>query len=81
MKFRNMYFYEDGLKFMHDVSPMKYLPNTKLTENNRYRKYSISFGKGLRSYEAFDSQKTPGPGNYNLPSVFDKRKTGRAPIN
>jgi len=82
MKFRKDFFYHDDIKKKHDVSPMKYLPDTKVVENNRYRNNSISFGIGLMEYQVKQQMdKVPGPGKYNLPSVFDKRKTGKIPLN
>jgi len=82
MKFRKDFFYIDDVKKSHNVSPMKYLPKTKMTENNRFRNNSISFGIGLRNYEIIEAMdKIPGPGRYNLPSVFDKLKTGKIPLN
>lgn len=82
MKFRKDFFYQDDVKQAHDVSPMKYLPETKIVENNRYRNNSISFGIGLLHYQIKEQMdKIPGPGRYNLPSVFDRRKTGKIPLN
>lgn len=82
MKFRKEFFYQDDIRQAHDVSPMKYLPDTRVVENNRYRNNSISFGIGQLYYQVKDQvDKTPGPGKYNLPSVFDKRKTGKIPLN
>jgi hypothetical protein len=82
MKFRKDFFYQDDIKKMHDVSPMKYLPDTKIVENNRFRNNSISFGIGLLHFQIKEQMdKIPGPGRYNLPSVFDKRKTGKIPLN
>jgi hypothetical protein len=61
---------------------MKYLPSRKCTENNRYKTYGIGIGFGKRSQDQFNSTKSyPGPGNYNLPSLFDKRLQGKLPIN
>ncbi len=51
MKFRKDFFYNDDVKSTNDVSPMKYLPETKITQNNRFRNKSISFGIGMRSYQ------------------------------
>ena len=66
---------------MHDVSPMKYLPSRKITESTRYKKNSISLGYGEKIYFK-DRGLTPGPGQYKLPSVFDKsKKTGKTPMN
>jgi len=82
MKFRKSYFYEDESKQLHDVSPMKYLPTRKLTQGSRYQTYGISLGLGKRSQDQFNSGKLlPGPGYYNLPSLFDKRLQGKIPIN
>ena len=82
MKFRKSFFYEDESKKLHDVSPMKYLPSRGYTENNRYKTYGIGFGSWKRSPDQYNSTNFfPGPGNYNLPSLFDKRLQGKIPIN
>ena len=65
---------------MHDVSPMKYLPSTKAVKGSRFKKNSISFGLGERPILK-DRDVSPGPGDYILPCVFDKKKTGRIPMN
>jgi len=75
------FFYDDDVKqHEHCISPQTYLPSTKLTENLRYT--HINFGKGTRSANENTSVKSfPGPGTYNLPSVFDKRRKNRVPLN
>jgi hypothetical protein len=65
---------------MHDVSPMKYLPERKSTELTRFKKYGIGIGYGKRSFK-FSIEKSPGPADYNLPSLFLKGKQGKYPLN
>lgn len=65
---------------MHDVSPMKYLPERNVTEGARYKKYGIGIGYGKRSNERYNKV-IPGPGEYNLPSVFKKGIQGKYPMN
>ena len=65
---------------MHDVSPMKYLPSTKIVDSSRFKKHSISFGYGIRPILK-DRDVSPGPGDYKLPNVFDRNKNGRIPMN
>ncbi len=61
---------------------MKYLPEKKLTEGSRYKTYGIGIGLGKRSQDQHNPKKDiPGPGDYYLPSLFDKRKQGKYPIN
>lgn len=61
---------------------MKYLPKTKNTENTRYKTYGIGIGFGKRTQDQYNNMKSlPGPGSYNLPSLFEKRLQGKAPIN
>jgi hypothetical protein len=91
LKSRIMFFYDEDLaKQKHCVSPQKYLPNTKPVENMRYTK--IGFGVGGRSANdnisnniylllIIDTRSIPGPGTYNLPSVFDKTRKYRVPLN
>lgn len=64
---------------MHDVSPMKYLPERRSTEKTRFKKYGIGIGLGKRSFE--NIKLSPGPGDYNLPSLFKKGKQGKYPLN
>lgn len=66
---------------MHDVSPMKYFPSTRAVAGSRFKKNSISFGIGERPVLKEDTEVSPGPGDYILPCVFDKKKTGRIPMN
>lgn len=65
---------------MHDVSPMKYLPERKSTEMTRYKNFGIGIGLGKRSFD-IGSKIIPGPGDYNLPSLFKKGKQGKYPMN
>lgn len=61
---------------------MKYLPERKFTENSRYKTYGIGIGLGKRSQDQYNPMKgIPGPGDYVLPSLFDKRIQGKYPIN
>lgn len=61
---------------------MKYLPERKSTENYRYKTYGIGIGLGKRSQDQLNPMKNiPGPGDYFLPSLFDKRIQGKYPIN
>ena len=47
LKSRVMFFYDEDLaKQKHCISPQKYLPSTKITENLRFTK--IGFGVGDR---------------------------------
>ena len=80
LKFRKSYFYEHESRLMHNVSPMKYLPERKLIEKTRFTKYGIGIGLGKRSFEKSD-KRSPGPGDYNLPSLFKKGKQGKYPLN
>lgn len=81
-KFRKNYFYEEDSSKLHDVSPMKYLPEKKLTEATRFKVYGIGIGLGKRTQDQYNVMKNiPGPGDYNLPSMFEKRIQGKHPIN
>lgn len=80
IKFRNSIFYVEDSKLIHDVSPMKYLPIRKITEESRYKKYGIGIGFGKRSNDKL-YRPAPGPGDYNLPSLFKKGLQGKYPMN
>lgn len=58
---------------------MKYLPERKSVELTRYKNYGIGIGFGQRSNE--NIKVSPGPGDYNLPSIFKKGRQGKYPIN
>lgn len=78
-KFRKSFFYQDEGNLMHNVSPMKYLPERKQTDLTRFKKYGIGIGLGKRNFS--EQKKSPGPGDYNLPSLFNKGKQGKYPMN
>jgi hypothetical protein len=79
-----MFFYdEDVANSKHCISPQKYLPSTKMEQNWRFTK--IGFGIGGRSSASKNmlilvNLNNPGPGSYNLPSVFDKKRKFRVPL-
>jgi hypothetical protein len=90
-----MFFYdEDVIKSKHCISPQKYFPPTKLLENKRFS--NITFPKSPRMSDDKNSKIYifickikinleniifPGPGAYNLPSVFDSKRKYKVPIN
>jgi hypothetical protein len=85
-----MFFYDiDFAKQKHCVSPQKYFPSTRSTENLRYSR--IGFGYGDRNAieckylfitnNILAKYNFPGPGSYNLPSVFDKTRKNKVPLN
>ena len=80
IKGRHGFFYDDDLKMKKFcVSPQNYLVNYKPVFNLRYTK--VSFGKGEK-FDYIDSRKSyPGPGSYNLPSVFDKSRKSKPALN
>jgi hypothetical protein len=64
----------------HCISPQKYLPSTKIQQNLRYT--NIGFGKGNRVASDNTSVKQfPGPGTYDLPSIFKKSISKKVPLN
>lgn len=64
----------------HCISPQKYLPSTKFQQNLRFT--TIGFGKGGRtSNENTSVKQFPGPGTYNLPTIFTKNKKTKIPLN
>lgn len=81
LKFRKKFFYEEGIELLNFVSPNKYLPSTKITMNTRYNKNKIGIGYGEKTTIGGKGNNTPGPGQYKLPSVFNKNKQGRIPMN
>jgi hypothetical protein len=68
------------MKYKGDViSPQKYTPSFKFAENKRYDNIKIGIGLGSRNKSS--SMLIPGPGAYNLPSIFDKSKRTKYPLN
>ncbi len=50
--------------------------------NNRFENISIGFGKGNKIDPVNKSVvKNPGPGDYTLPSIFDKNRRFIIPLN
>ena len=47
---------------------------------SRFKKYGIGIGLGKRSFDNSDKM-SPGPGDYNLPSLFKKGRQGKYPLN
>lgn len=88
LKSRIFYFYDEDLaKQKHCISPQTYLPSTKMEQSWRYTK--LSFGKGNRSPSENAGKRKlyvamrhmPGPGTYNIPSVFDKKGKYKVALN
>jgi len=85
-----MFIDKDIQESKHCISPQKYLPNTRQEQITRFT--NISFGFGPRSSSEIRGKLininlivanlyNPGPGAYNLPSVFDKSRKIRVPLN
>jgi hypothetical protein len=57
------------IKKTHDIPPPNaYTPSYNVTERSNYS--AITFGYGKRSEQATPNKETPGPGSYDLPSLF-----------
>jgi hypothetical protein len=67
----------------HCISPQTYNPDMKCVSNTRYDDISVGIGFGNRSLEKFLASKSgiPGPGQYNLPSVFDLKRKYKVSLN
>ncbi len=82
MKFRHGFFYDDDLKAKkYQISPQTYLPSSDLVFSSRYKnlKFSTSVRENINSTK--DIKSKPGPGSYNLPSVFDLTRKNKPAIN
>jgi hypothetical protein len=75
---RNFYF-DENLKSSQAVSPQKYSPNIDVMVSKRYDKIGIGYGKRL--WQSIKKDSTPGVGSYNLPSIFDRTRKMKMPIN
>jgi len=79
VKSRVAFFYDIDMKQQkHCISPQKYFPSTKTQEITRFN--STSFGKVERFKIDASRECVPGPGTYNLPSIFNK-KMRKPPLN
>lgn len=80
LKSRHGFFYDEDLKKKQFcVSPQLYHINYRQTSNLRFSQ--LSFGKGTK-HHYLDSRKSyPGPGSYNLPSIFDKSLRTKPALN
>ena len=82
LKFRHSLFYEDEMKLKsHCISPQAYFPKTHFTSPNRFN--NIKFPTQQRNTNEIgkDLKTNPGPGYYNLPSIFDLSRRTKPAIN
>jgi hypothetical protein len=77
-----MYYEEDIKKRSHCISPQKYnIKDNNFMKNSRFLNIGIGIGLGYRSWSKMYSNNIPGPGQYNLPSVFDKNRKFKYALN
>lgn len=82
LKFRHGFFYDDDYKYKgFQLSPQAYLPDDSFTVRNRFK--NIKFGCEPRIANDIPKylKSNPGPGTYDLPSVFDLTRKYKIPIN
>lgn len=81
-KFRHGTFFDHDVKYKgSEVSPQKYYPSIKFVKKERFGNISIGMGVGEKLNIKLTNTVTPGPGAYNLPSVFDKTRKNILGIN
>jgi len=81
LKFRHGFYYDEEMKYKGPVlSPQKYKPNFSTIEATRYQNIKISIGVGSKS-SMLNNNKSPGPGDYNLPSIFDLKRKNKYALN
>lgn len=81
LKFRHGFYYDEEIKYKKfQISPQTYNPSLKYTQQSRFSNLKFS---NLKREEMVNrvNKAFPGPGSYNLPSVFDKTKKYRPSIN
>jgi len=82
LKFRHGSFFDQDVKFKgSEVSPQKYHPSLNFVKSHRYGNIGIGIGLGEKLNMKLTNTVTPGPGAYNLPSVFDKSRKLKLGIN
>lgn len=78
VKSRQGFFYDFDLKKKkYTVGMQKYSPKHTLVERRRFN--GVGFGIGERN--AWKSNGYPGPGTYNVPSIFDRGLKGKLVLN
>jgi hypothetical protein len=80
LKFRHGFYYDEEMKTKMILSPQKYAPNIKVYANTRYENIKIGIGLGSKSTGRL-REEGPGPGAYNLPSIFDKNRKFKYALN
>ena len=69
IKFRNGFYYDDEMKQKKaTVSMQKYSPKFNYIKINRYK----GAGIGLGQRYSMSTERTPGPGEYKIPRIFDR---------
>ena len=69
IKFRNGFYYDDEMKQKKaTVSMQKYSPKFNYIKINRYKGAGIGYGQR----HSMSTEKTPGPGEYKIPRIFDR---------
>jgi len=77
---RNDFYYDEDLKQKTCVSPQRYYPSEKYSKQTRFKE--IGIGKGQRTTAVNPYNKlNPGPGSHQLPTIFGKSLSERAPLN
>jgi hypothetical protein len=79
-KFRHGFYYDEIIKHSSLSSKQYNIRENKLPYRTRFENIGIGIGLGNRlNFSKNDN--TPGPGNYNLPSIFDKTKKTKYALN
>lgn len=82
LKFRHGLYYEDELKLKcNGVSPQTYTPNYGSVLSSRYNSVKFNIQQRVTNEVNKEIKKNPGPGYYNLPSVFDLSRKFKPCIN
>lgn len=82
LKFRHGLYYDDELKLKgHCLSPQAYSPSIVFTHPSRYKEIKFSCQQRIAGEISKEQKNMPGPGQYNLPSVFDLKRKYKPSIN
>ena len=69
LKFRNGFYYDDEMKMKKaTVSMQQYSPKFNYIRINRYKGAGIGFGQRY----SMSTERSPGPGEYKIPRIFDR---------
>lgn len=82
LKFRHGFYYDEDYKYRgFQLSPNAYFPDDSFTVRSRYKNIKFGIEPRIANDIPKGIKMNPGPGTYDLPSVFDLSRKYKIPIN